>query len=48
MGTNRPSNEDIHAASRHFDVSERVIRTTLVNKGVIHRSQLDEFSDAVV
>lgn len=48
IGTDQPSSEDISAASKHFDVSEGVVRTTLVNKGVIDRSQLDEFSDAMI
>ena len=46
MGTERPSEEDISAAAGHFNVSERVVQTVLVNKGIIGRQQFDEMVEA--
>ncbi len=40
LATNHPSDGDISAAARHFAVSERVIRSLLVNKRVIPRGRL--------
>lgn len=34
------SDEDIAAASRHFHVNEKTVRTVMVNKGMIHRHRL--------
>ena len=41
-----PSEDDVSAASRHFHVSEGVVRTVLVNKGVIGRQRIDELVEA--
>lgn len=46
INTERPSEEDISSAARHFHVSERVIQTVLVNKGKIGRRQFDEIVEA--
>ncbi len=40
-----PSDEDIAAASQHFHVSEKVVRTILVNKYFIDRRHLSALSD---
>lgn len=42
VNTMVPSEEDVSAAARYFHVSERVVQTVLVNKGVIGRRQFDE------
>ncbi len=46
INTETPSEDDIAAAARSFHVSERVIQTVLVNKGVIGRRQFDEMVEA--
>ena len=46
IGTDSPSAEDISAAASHFLVSEKVIQTVLVNKGVIDRQQFHQLVDA--
>lgn len=46
ISTDNPSAEDISAAAVHFHVSENVIKTVLVNKGVIDRQQFDQMVDA--
>ena len=46
INTETPSEDDISAAARFFHVSERVIQTVLVNKGVIGRRQFDEMVEA--
>jgi hypothetical protein len=40
LGTDRPSDSDLSAAARYFHVSERVVRTVLVNKHVMARHRL--------
>jgi hypothetical protein len=40
LGTDRPSDTDLSAAAHHFHVSERVVRTVLVNKHVMARHRL--------
>jgi hypothetical protein len=40
LGTDRPSDSDLSAAAQHFHVSERVVRTVLVNKHVMARHRL--------
>lgn len=40
VGTEQPADGDISAAANHFHVSERVVRTVLVNKGVLGRNHL--------
>ena len=37
-----PGDDDIHAAARHFHVSERLIQTTLVNHNVIDRETFEQ------
>ena len=46
INTEQPSEDDISAAARYFHVSERVIQTVLVNKGIIGRQQFDEMVEA--
>jgi hypothetical protein len=40
LGTDRPSDTDISAAASHFHVSERAVRSVLVNKHVLARHRL--------
>ena len=42
LGTTTPDGDDIDDAARYFDVSPLLIRTTLVNKGVLGRETLDD------
>ena len=42
LGTDSPTPDDVTAAAQWFRVSERVIQTTLVNKGVIDREQFEQ------
>ena len=42
----QPTNDDIHAAARHFHVSERLIQTTLVNHDVIDQETFDQLVEA--
>ena len=46
METSDPTDDDIVAAARYFDVSDRVVRTTLVNKNVIERVRLEDLVEA--
>lgn len=46
VDTDVPSEDDVSAAARNFHVSERVIQTVLVNKGMIGRRQFDEMVEA--
>ena len=46
INTEQPSEEDISAAASRFHVSERVIQTVLVNKGVIDRREFDDMVEA--
>ena len=41
-----PTDDDIHAAARHFHVSERLIQTTLVNHDIIDRETFDQMVEA--
>lgn len=41
-----PTDDDIHAAARHFHVSERLVQTTLVNHDVIDRQTFDQMVEA--
>ena len=41
-----PTDDDTHAAARHFHVSERLIQTTLVNHNVIDRSTFEQVVEA--
>jgi hypothetical protein len=43
LDTSDPTDDDIADAAQHYDVSERVVRTTLMNNNVIER----EFQDLV-
>ncbi len=40
VGSDNPSDDDISAAAQHFHVSEKVVRTILVNKHVLDRGSL--------
>jgi len=44
VGTEAPSDGAMFAAARHFQVSERLVRTVFVNKGIIDRSQIRRIS----
>ena len=46
MNTDCPTDDDLAAAARHFNVSERVVQTLLVNKGMIDRQRFDEMVEA--
>lgn len=46
INTDEPSEDDIHAAARHFHVSERLIETTLVNNDVIDQASFEQMVDA--
>ena len=46
INTDKPDEDDIHAAARHFDVSERLIETTLVNNQVIDQASFEQMVDA--
>ena len=42
VGTDSPTPEDITAAAQRFRVSERLVQSTLVNKGVVNRKQYEQ------
>lgn len=42
LGTRTPDDDDIEMASGYFSVSPLMVRTTLVNKGVLSRSELGQ------
>ena len=46
MNTDCPTDDDLAAAARHFNVSERVVQTLLLNKGTIDRQRFDEMVEA--
>ncbi len=46
INTEQPSEDDVSAAARHFHVSERLIQSVLVNKGVIGRQEFNEMVEA--
>lgn len=46
IGTDKPGDDDIHAAARRFHVSERLIQTTLVNHHVIDRDSFAQMVEA--
>ena len=46
INTDKPGEDDIHAAARHFHVSERLIETTLVNNHVIDQASFEQLVDA--
>ena len=48
MDTEQPSEDDISAAAHHFYVSERLVQTVLVNKGLIGKQQFDEMVEAAM
>lgn len=45
VGTTDPSADDVQAAAKYFDVSERVVQTALVNKHIIDRGRFEELID---
>ena len=45
LGPSAPTDEDIEDAAAHFEVSPLVIRTTLVNKGILPRDLLSANSE---
>ena len=46
IDTDEPGEDDIHAAARHFHVSERLIEITLVNNQVIDQASFEQMVDA--
>ena len=46
INTEEPTEEDIHAAARHFHVSERLIQATLYNNHVIDQASFEQMVDA--
>lgn len=46
INTEEPTEEDIHAAARHFHVSERLIQTALYNNHVIDQASFEQMVDA--
>ena len=44
--TDHPTNEDVQAAAHHFHVSDLMVQSLLVNKGVMARSEVEEWIDA--
>jgi len=46
VGTDTPTEDDILKVSNQFDVSQRVITTLLVNKGILERERLDDQIEA--
>lgn len=46
IDTEDPGEDDIHAAARHFHVSDRMIQSTLVNNGVLDRASFEEMLEA--
>lgn len=45
INTDKPDEDDIHAAARRFDVSERLIEATLVNNQVIDQASFEQMVD---
>ena len=45
INTDKPGEDDVHAAARHFHVSERLIETTLVNNQVIDQASFEQMVD---
>ena len=46
VNTDEPGEDDIHAAARHFHVSERLIEATLISNHVIDHGSLEQMVDA--
>ena len=46
IDTEEPGEDDIHAAARHFHVSERLIQATLSNNHVIDHASFEQMVDA--
>ena len=46
INTDEPGEDDIHAAARHFHVSERLIEATLISNHVIDRGSFGQMVDA--
>ena len=46
IDTEEPGEDDIHAAARHFHVSERLIQATLYNNQVINQASFEQMVDA--
>ena len=46
IDTEEPGEDDIHAAARHFHVSERLIQATLYNNHVIDQASFEQMVDA--
>ena len=46
INTDEPGEDDIHAAARHFHVSEHLIEATLISNHVIDRGSFEQIVDA--
>ncbi len=46
INTDKPGDDDIHAAARHFHVSERLIKATLLNNHVIDQASFEQMVEA--
>ena len=46
INIDKPGDDDIHAAARHFHVSERLIEATLISNHVIDRGSFEQMVDA--
>ena len=46
IDTEEPGEDDIHAAARHFHVSERLIHATLYNNHIIDQASFEQMVDA--
>ena len=46
LNTEHPDDDDITAAARYFHVGEAVVKTVLVNKGIIPRTRLPDRPEA--
>ena len=44
--TDHPTDGDVHAAAHHFHVSDLMVQSLLVNKGVMVRREVEEWIDA--
>ena len=46
INTDKPGEDDIHAAARHFHVSQRLVEATLLNNHVIDQASFEQMVDA--
>ena len=46
INTDKPGDDDIHAAARHFHVSQRLVEATLLNNHVIDQASFEQMVEA--